>query len=354
VAGSRQSRPTLQANHGGIAAARTPGPLGVNDYADPNVRAYIGDTPGPVGLNDAADPEPHRPSHHDRGLSVILLDRARVARFLRSVAYVQATAELVHTQKRGLGLGFSATEVDLGDEPVKEKIVNSKVAGLMQQFAEACSRGSRPAIEFLHTQEKLRDRAAVVMRQVVSEAGASNRATVKVLEHWEAGLKTTEYAAGMVVTVAGLFVPASAALLAGIIGFCYDRATDIIDDYNKARLVDADLLALMAADVGKSSVTEAFKKKSEEILAGEDLEAIETLEKKVAHLHEKIAVKEAMIAKTSSLHNIGRLSRSIGKNEAEIGRHARAIGRFHAFTFLFAASDLLEKGKKIKDVWYSE
>jgi hypothetical protein len=39
---------------GTLVPARTPGPLGVNDAADPNVRAAPGDTPGALGINDAA------------------------------------------------------------------------------------------------------------------------------------------------------------------------------------------------------------------------------------------------------------------------------------------------------------
>jgi len=40
-----------------IMPPRTPGPLGLNDAADPNVRAFQGDTPGPVGLNDHGSPQ---------------------------------------------------------------------------------------------------------------------------------------------------------------------------------------------------------------------------------------------------------------------------------------------------------
>jgi hypothetical protein len=35
---------------------RTPGPLGINDHADPNVTSLLGDTPSSVGLRDWADP----------------------------------------------------------------------------------------------------------------------------------------------------------------------------------------------------------------------------------------------------------------------------------------------------------
>lgn len=36
--------------------SRTPGPLGMNDQADPNIRTRLGITPGPLGRNDDADP----------------------------------------------------------------------------------------------------------------------------------------------------------------------------------------------------------------------------------------------------------------------------------------------------------
>ena len=37
--------------------ARTCGPLGINDHADPNVTTCLGDTPGSLGLNDHGDPK---------------------------------------------------------------------------------------------------------------------------------------------------------------------------------------------------------------------------------------------------------------------------------------------------------
>lgn len=38
----------------GLVPPRTPGPLGVNDAADPSAHAHPGDTPGPLGVNDGA------------------------------------------------------------------------------------------------------------------------------------------------------------------------------------------------------------------------------------------------------------------------------------------------------------
>ncbi len=45
-----------QKQHGRMTPPRTPGPLGVNDAADPSALACFGDTPGPLGAHDFADP----------------------------------------------------------------------------------------------------------------------------------------------------------------------------------------------------------------------------------------------------------------------------------------------------------
>src|SRR6266481_3873776 len=38
-----------------VAPSRTPGPLGINDAADPSALACFGDTPGPLGVHDSTD-----------------------------------------------------------------------------------------------------------------------------------------------------------------------------------------------------------------------------------------------------------------------------------------------------------
>jgi hypothetical protein len=58
VAASRQPSSNLQTYADGYFPAKTPGPLGVNDRADPNVAAHRGDTPGSLGINDSGDPDP--------------------------------------------------------------------------------------------------------------------------------------------------------------------------------------------------------------------------------------------------------------------------------------------------------
>jgi hypothetical protein len=58
VASSRIPGPVgLDGPYGEMCPAQTPGPLGLNDQADPNVFSFLGDTPGPLGINDYADPD---------------------------------------------------------------------------------------------------------------------------------------------------------------------------------------------------------------------------------------------------------------------------------------------------------
>jgi|GEM_PF-5617268 len=56
MAGSRRPGPLTPPVGVCSIPARTPGSLGINDQADPNVTTLMGDTSGPVGVCDAADP----------------------------------------------------------------------------------------------------------------------------------------------------------------------------------------------------------------------------------------------------------------------------------------------------------
>lgn len=55
MSGSRHPGPTQHDLFLMCAPARTPGPLGVNDAADPNTFALDGDSPGSLGVNDHAE-----------------------------------------------------------------------------------------------------------------------------------------------------------------------------------------------------------------------------------------------------------------------------------------------------------
>jgi hypothetical protein len=284
----------------------------------------------------------------------MLLDRARVARFFSSVAYLEATAEMISVDKNHIGLWFSSTSVNTADNAAKDRLANDIKLRLMNEFANACSRGSVAAVEFLVGQEKVRAAARARIQDAFTAAKESNEAVTKSLDHWAAGLKTTEYGAGMILSVAGLFVSSSAALAAGIIGFSYDTATRVIDDLTKAKTIDADVVALASHDTAVESGSSAAKEYAKTVLAGKELGDVERLEKSVAHLKGNIALKQIMIRNTSSPRNAARLTRSIRKNEITLSGDLKQISRFRYVTLLFLAWDLFDKAEKIHEAWKSE
>jgi hypothetical protein len=342
-----------------MAGGKTPAPYcsysNPEDVEDGTLCRAPSPLPGSLGVNDVSDPNfPAGASRTRSEYSILFLDRPRLVRFLRSVAYLQVTAEVSRLENSAVGLGFSTTEVNTGSEADKERLVEQRVSQLMDQFAQSCSRGSAATMNFLSAQEQIRKDSLAGMQQLFSSASRQNLRTTKTLEHWVAGLKTTEYGAGIIISVAGIFVSSAAALAAGIIGFSYDTATNVIDSLNKASTVNADALALVSTDLARESGKAAAKEEAKAILAGKELRDIEKLEQKVAHLHQKISIKQAMIENTTSRRNLSRLSRSLGKNRASLNTELKTIGRFKGATLVFLALDVFEKAEKIRDAWKSD
>jgi hypothetical protein len=56
MAGSSRPGPQIPPTDTACTPPRTPGSLGINDQADPNIATLLGDTPGSVGWLDGADP----------------------------------------------------------------------------------------------------------------------------------------------------------------------------------------------------------------------------------------------------------------------------------------------------------
>jgi hypothetical protein len=330
-----------------MASARTPGTQ-CNDRNPANIHdGTLCRAPSPsAGPVNSGGPTPPA-----RKLSAMLLDRVALTRFLRSVAYVQIAAETMRLENTAIGLWFSSAEVDTGNEKEKEKLVENRKIRLMEEFAKASSRGGNATLEFLVAQERSRDEAKLRIQDIFSAATKSNKETTKGLEHWVVGLKTVEYGAGIVITVTGLFVSAPAQLAAGVVGFSYDTATHVIDRYAKAGKMDAHLIAPVSTKIASEDTPQEVAKC---ILAGKELKDIEKLEQTVKHLHKKIATKQAMIQATSSRHNIARLTRSINKNEANLSSELRQIRRFRGVTYLFAAWDVFENGKRIWEAWHQD
>ncbi len=338
-------------------AARTPGSLGRNDHGDPFVCSHRGDSPGSLGANDhaaeVANAEKRSAVDPNKTLKLMLLDKKRLAGFLRSVIYLQLTSDMIKLKTERMGLVFKTTEVDTGDERQKDKRVQELLPDYMGKFVEASSHGAGAAIEFLLEAEQAKSTAQRHIREVIAQATSASEETTKTIGTTIKGLKTVEYGAGGALTVMGLFVGAAGALAAGIIGFSYDTVTDALDNYREhgKGSVDADVVALVSEDTAKNTGIAMTKEIGKGKLAGKEIEQIEKLEKDVEYLEGKITVKQGMIAKSKSLRYSNKIGRQMAKDERALAAAEGSIKRFKGVNVLFAAEDLAEKGYKIFKVW---
>jgi hypothetical protein len=284
----------------------------------------------------------------------MLLDKDKLAAFLRSVAYDQATADLTKPKTERMGILFTTTEVDIGSEAAKKQLADEKLAVIHGLLAKAAAQGSKAIVDFLLEQEKARDEARERVKEVFKQSSEANERTEHQLGTTVKALKTVEVGAGGVITVAGLFVSAPAALAAGAIGFGYDTVTHVIDNIGKSRNVDAEAVALVSQKMGKESGLAAVKETAKGKLSGAELEEVEKLEKSVQHLTEKIKVKQGMIQTTKSLHNKGKLGRALAKDEAALAAADAKVTRFWGVNILFAGWDLWDRYKDLNEVWHQE
>ncbi|EHR71637.1 hypothetical protein BurJ1DRAFT_2814 [Burkholderiales bacterium JOSHI_001] len=79
-------RPGVLGSDGFWAGSRTPGTLGINDQADPNLCSLLGDTPGVLGRADGADPTLARLGAAAAGATAVRLDDGTVLALPTGVA----------------------------------------------------------------------------------------------------------------------------------------------------------------------------------------------------------------------------------------------------------------------------
>jgi hypothetical protein len=287
-------------------------------------------------------------------LHVMLLDKDKVAAFFRSVAYDQATAELIKQHTERLGIFFKTTTVDTGNQAEIKKLADAKLAALHEQFAKESAKGSKAIVEFLQKQEKAREESRRHIKEVFKQASEAGQETERAIGTTVKALKSVEVGAGGVLTVAGLFVSAPAALAAGIIGFGYDTVTHVIDNLGKSERADASAVALVSQKMAEESGVAVAKEAAKGKLSGAELEEVKKLEKSIEHLAEKIKVKKTMIDSTKSLHNKGKLGRALAKDEAALGSAEAKAARFWGANVLFAGWDLWDRYRELDKVWHEE
>ncbi|MGA3125808.1 MAG: hypothetical protein ABSD13_03760 [Candidatus Korobacteraceae bacterium] len=341
----------------GVSAPQTPGSLGRNDAADPNAISHSGNSQGPLGSNGDHAAQTASAAQHGGGLSkaavsILLLDKLKLALFLRSVAHDLATSQLI--KKRTEGVFFKDTDVDTGTLAEQKDMADKNLDRLHVQFAKAVAQGSKAAVQFLLDQDEERSKARDHIKQVFAEASRSNEQNTRNLGTTVKVLKSVEIVSGAVLTVSALFVSAPAELTAGVIGFGYDTVTDVIDKVGEAQKKDAALVALVAGQTGIKSGLGAAQQKLQGKLAGAELKEVEKLEKSVEHLAGKIEVKQQMIEATKSIRNKNKLTRLMAKDESALAKATKTVHRFRGVAIVFAAFDLAGRVTDLQKVWHED
>ena len=167
----------------GVTPARSCGPLGANDAADPEAMTCMyGDTPGALGIgNDSANVciSPPEPNYCEIDFPVVTIDMEKMRRILYAVAYAEAANA---TAKQS----FWSSEVELGD-PQQVKDMASKVAdSLMDQLLEAMKSGPEAVQDFLTAAEKRKENSTALLKAKLDEELAAGRRSV---ERWGNAIK---------------------------------------------------------------------------------------------------------------------------------------------------------------------
>jgi hypothetical protein len=149
-----------------MTPARTRGPMGVQDAADPQAGLCLaGGTPGPVGTGgDRASLQCSLDSASwELAIPVLSVDMGQMQRLLFAVAYAEA-ADRAATRRR-----YSA-EVELGDPAQVQDAARQRVEVLMDELRHAMQRGPEALHAFVAAQEQARERARASLDGKFGEA----------------------------------------------------------------------------------------------------------------------------------------------------------------------------------------
>lgn len=174
-----------------MCVARSPGPLGWNDAADPNARVCLaGDTPGPAGTGSDAGAALlfSEPRSCDLAFPALAVDLGRLTRFVYTVAYAEAT-------DRATTRGFGSGELQHGEEARIEAEARSAADAVMEQFQESLAKGPLAVQEFIAALEDRKARARASLDNKFAEAHRARNRWVSVLGGIVKGLSVVKFAA---------------------------------------------------------------------------------------------------------------------------------------------------------------
>ena len=188
-----------------VCVDRSPGPLGWNDAADPNVRACLaGDTPGPVGTgSDAAAAQFFsEPRSCDLPFPALAVDLNRMMRFVYTVTYAEET-------NRATTRGFAAGELQHGEEAKIEAAAKNAADGIMALFQESLARGPLAVMKFISELEERKTLANASLKEKYAEAQRVRNRWVSILGGAVKVLSTVKF--GATVTIKTLSIVTGAA-----------------------------------------------------------------------------------------------------------------------------------------------
>lgn len=153
-----------------VTPARSPGPLGLNDAADPNACVCLaGDTPGPVGTGSDAGAALLWHTYEELlqipiSFPALSVDLNRMRRFVYTVTYAEET-------DRAATRGFASMQLQLGEESKIEAAASIAADKIMENFHESLGRGPLAVQELISALEERKNRASASLNNKFAEAG---------------------------------------------------------------------------------------------------------------------------------------------------------------------------------------
>jgi hypothetical protein len=188
---------------------RSPGPLGMNDAADPDAGICIaGDTQGPVGTGGDLGAVTHdsEQQSYQAEIHVVAVDLEKMRRFLFTVAYAEAV-DAAATR------GFGSAEVELGDEREVKAAARQSADLLLEELQQAMVTGPEAVQSFAAEQEARRERAKASLQRKFDEALAAGRSRVSFCGGMIKVLSCVRFSATVTVKTLSLFTgPAGAGI----------------------------------------------------------------------------------------------------------------------------------------------
>lgn len=232
-----------------VAPARSCGPLGRNDAADPNALACMpGDTPGALGTcGDSGDARISHDTNICRAdVPVLAVDVPKMRRLLYATAYAEAANDAATA-------GFWSSDVDLGDQRRIEAAASSQADRLMEALLDAMTSGPSALQTFIKTQEERKQAAASALKAKLDNALRAGR---KSERRWGEAIKFcagVKFVSTVTVKTLGVFT--------GWTGTAIDLVYGGVTD--AANPIETKGILAVGADTAKAELVE----KANELLA---------------------------------------------------------------------------------------